>query len=104
MSKLARDDNGQLTQIYTLGTTQVMTVTASSAQSSAIASDCTIIRLAVGSTAHCHFEIGSNPTASLTTSPMAPANSVQYIKVSGGDKVAVIRGGTAVDISISQVV
>jgi len=104
MSKLARDDNGQLTQIYTLGTTQVMTVTASSVQSSAIASDCTIIRLAVGSTAHCHFEIGSNPTASLTTSPMAPANSVQYLKVSGGDKVAVIRGGTAVDISITQVV
>jgi hypothetical protein len=35
---------------------------------------------------------------------MAPANSVQYVKVTGGDKVAVIRGGTAVDISISQVV
>jgi len=103
MSKLARDDNGQLTQIYTLGTTQVMTVSASSVQSSAIASDCTIIRLAVGSAAHCHFQIGSNPTASLTTSPMAPANSVEYLKVSGGDKVAVIRGGTAVDISITQV-
>ena len=103
MSKLAKDDNGQLTQIYTLGTTQVMTVTASSVQSSAIDADCTIIRLAVGSTAHCHFQIGSNPTASLTTSPMAPANSVQYLKVTGGDKVAVIRGSTAVDISISQV-
>jgi hypothetical protein len=103
MSKLARDDNGQLTQIYTLGTTQVMTVTASSVQSSAIDADCTIIRLAVGSTAHCHFQIGSNPTASLTTSPMAPANSIQYLKVTGGDKVAVIRGATAVDISISQV-
>jgi len=104
MSKLARDDNGQLTQIYELGTTQVMTVTASSVQSSAVAAGSTIIRLAVGSTAHCHFQIGSNPTASLTTSPMAPANSVQYVKVTGGDKVAVIRGGTAVDISISQVV
>ena len=103
MSKLARDDNGQLTQIYTLGTTQIMTVSASSVQSNAIASDCTIIRLAVGSTAPCHFQIGSNPTASLTTSPMAPANSVEYLKVSGGDKVAVIRGGTAVDISITQV-
>jgi hypothetical protein len=103
MSKLARDDNGQLTQIYTLGTTQVMTVTASSVQSNAIASDCTIIRLAVSGAAHCHFQIGSNPTASLTTSPMAPANSVEYLKVSGGDKVAVIRGGTAVDISITQV-
>jgi hypothetical protein len=103
MSKLARDDNGQLSQIYNLGTTQVMTVTASSVQSTAIASDCTIIRLATSSGAHCHFQIGTNPTASLTTSPMLPPNAVEYIKVTGGDKVAVIRGGTAVDISITQV-
>jgi hypothetical protein len=103
MSKLARDDNGQLSQIYNLGTTQVMTVTASSVQSTAIASDCTIIRLANGSAAHCHFQIGTNPTASLTTSPMLPPSAVEYIKVAGGDKVAVIRGGTATDISITQV-
>jgi hypothetical protein len=104
MSKLVRDDNGQLTQIYELGTTQVMTVTASSVQSSAVAADCTIVRLAVASTAHCHIQVGTNPTASLTTSAMLPANSVTYIKVNGGDKIAVIRGATAVDISITQVV
>ena len=104
MSALAFDDNSNLTNIYKLGTTQVMTVTASSVQSTAIAANCTIIRLAVSNAAHCHFAIGTNPTASLTTSPMAPANSVQYIKVSGGDKVAVIRGATACDISITQVV
>jgi hypothetical protein len=103
MSKLARDDNGQLSQIYNLGTTQVMTVTASSVQSTAIASDCTIIRLANGGTAHCHFQIGTNPTASITTSAMLPANAVEYIKVTGGDKVAVIRNATATDISITQV-
>jgi len=104
MSKLVRDDNGQLTQIYELGTTQVLTVTASSVQSNAVDAGCTIVRLATGSGSHCHFQIGSNPTASLTTSPMMPPNSVGYFKVNGGDKVAVIRGGTAVDISISQVV
>jgi hypothetical protein len=104
MSSVARDDRGQLTQIYAFGTSQVMTVSASSVQSNAIASDCTIIRLASGSTAHCHFEIGSNPTASLTTSAMLPANTVQFVKVAGGSKVAVIRGGTAVDISITQII
>ena len=104
MSRLARDDHGQLTQIFSLGTTQVMTVSATSAQSTAIASNCTIIRLANGSAAQCHFEIGSNPTASLTTSAMLPANSVQFIKVSGGDKVAVIRGATATDVSITQII
>ena len=104
MSKLIRDENGQLTQVFELGTTQIMTVTASSVQSNAVAAGCTIVRLANSSTAHAHFQIGSNPTASLTTSPMLPANAVEYIKVTGGDKVAVIRGGTATDISITQVV
>jgi hypothetical protein len=104
MSRLARDDNGQLTQIFALGTTQVMTVTATSAQSTAIASDCTIIRLANGSAAQCHFEIGTNPTATLTTSAMLPANSVEFIKVAGGSKVAVIRGATATDVSITQII
>lgn len=103
MSELQFDDNGQLTQIYSHGTTQVMTVTASSVQSTAIASDCTIIRLANSSTAHAHFAIGTNPTATLTTSAMLPANAIEYIKVKGGDKVAVIRGGTATDVSITQV-
>jgi hypothetical protein len=93
-----------LTQIYALGTTQVMTVSATSVQSTAIASDCTIIRLANGSAAQCHFEIGSNPTATLTTSAMLPANSVQFIKVAGGSKVAVIRGATATDVSITQII
>jgi hypothetical protein len=104
MSRVARDDLGQLTQIYALGTTQIMTVTASSVQSNAIASDCTIIRIANSSQAHFHFQIGSNPTASLTTSPMMPANQVGYFKVNGGDKVAVIRGGTATDVSITQII
>jgi hypothetical protein len=81
-----------------------MTVSASSVQSNAVASDCTIIRIANSSTAHAHFQIGSNPTASLTTSPMMPANQVGYFKVNGGDKVAVIRGGTATDVSITQII
>lgn len=104
MSKVQFDENGQQTTAYALGTTQVMTVTASSVQSNAVAAGCTIIRLANSSTAHAHFAIGANPTASLTTSPMIPANTVEYIKVNGGDKVAVIRGATATDVSITQVV
>jgi len=104
MSKVQFDENGQITNIYALGTTQVMTVTASSVQSTAFAAGCTIIRLASASGAHLHFAVGSNPTASLTTSPMLPPNTVEYIKVNGGDKIAVIRGGTAVDVSITQIV
>jgi len=104
MSKIQFDENGHPTNVYALGTTQVMTVTASSVQSTAFAADCTIVRLSTTGVGHLHFATGSNPTASLTTSPHLPPNSVEYIKVNGGDKIAVIRGATAVDVSITQVV
>ena len=103
MSKLFRDDNGQLTTFGALGTTQVMTVTASSVQSTAVATGVTMLRLANGSAAHCHFAIGANPTASLTTSPMLPANAIEYGACASGDKVALIRGATSTDVSITQI-
>ena len=103
MSKLFRDDNGQLTTFGALCTTQVMTVTASSVQSTAVGAGVTILRLANGAGSHCHFQIGSNPTASLTTSPTLPANAIEYVACSPGDKVAVIRSGTATDVSITQI-
>ena len=103
MSKLFRDDNGQLTTFGALGTTQVMTVSASSVQSTAVGAGVTMLRLANGGGAHCHFAIGSNPTASITTSPMLPTNCIEYVACSSGDKVAVIRNATATDISITQI-
>jgi hypothetical protein len=103
MSKLFRDDNGQLTTFGSLGTTQVMTVSATSVQSTAVGAGVTMLRLANAAAAHCHFSIGASPTASLTTSPMLPANAVEYVACAGGDKVAVIRGATATDISITQI-
>lgn len=104
MSKVQFDENGQQTTVYALGTTQVMTVTTSSVQSTAVDAGCTIVRLATTGAGHVHFSTGANPTASVTTSPVMPPNTVEYIKVNGGDKIAVIRGATAVDIVITQVV
>jgi len=104
MSKIQFDENGNPTTVFALGTTQVMTVTTSSVQSTAVDAGCTIVRLSTTGVGHLHFATGSNPTASLTTSPHLPPNSVEYIKVNGGDKIAVIRAGTAVDVSITQVV
>jgi hypothetical protein len=34
---------------------------------------------------------------------MLPANAVEYVEVTGGDKIAVIRGATATDVSITQI-
>ena len=104
MSKLFRDDNGQLTTFGMLGTTQIMTVTTSSVQSTAVAAGVTMLRLANSSGVHLHFAIGASPTASITTSPMLPGNAVEYVACASGDKVAVIRSGiTATDISITQI-
>jgi len=103
MSKLFRDDNGQLTTFGALGTTQVMTVSATSVQSTAVATGVTMLRLANSGGAHCHFAIGSNPTASITTSAMLPTNCIEYVACASGDKVAVIRNATATDVSITQI-
>jgi hypothetical protein len=104
MSKLTRDDNGQLTTFGRMGTSQVMTVTASSVQSNAVASNCTIVRLSNINSGPLFFSIGANPTATTTTSAMLPPNALEYVAVSGGDKIAVIRGATATDICITQIV
>ena len=103
MSKLTRDDNGQIATFGRMGTTQVMTVTASSVQSTAVAANCTIVRLSNTNAAPAFFSIGANPTATVTTSAMLPANAVEYVEVTGGDKIAVIRGATATDVSITQI-
>jgi GTP-dependent phosphoenolpyruvate carboxykinase len=103
MSKLTRDDNGQVATFGRLSTTQVMTVTASSVQSTAVAANCTIVRLSNINSAPAFFAIGANPTATTTTSAMLPPNATEYIEVTGGDKIAFIRGATATDVSVTQI-
>lgn len=103
MSKLTRDDNGQIATFGKMGTTQVITVGATTGQSNAVAANCTIIRIANSSTAPAFFAIGTNPTATLTTSAMLPANTVEYVEINGGEKVALIRGAVATDVSITQI-
>jgi hypothetical protein len=95
MSKLSRDDNGQLCTFGQLGVSQVISATSTSQQSNAFAAGTTIVRLANTSTTHVHYEVGANPTASTTTSECLPINTVEYIEVSGGQKVAVICGTTS---------
>jgi hypothetical protein len=88
-----------------LGTTQVFTVTNSSVQSTAFGANTTMIRIAC-SLGHCHFAIGANPTASLTTSAMMPNNRSEIIRVSPGQKIAVIKdsGVTSSTFSVTELV
>jgi hypothetical protein len=90
MSKLTRDDTGKVCTFGEHGASQVISVTTSSQQSAAFGAQTTIVRIANASTSHLHFAVGANPTASNTTSAQLPINRVEYIEVSGGDKIAVI--------------
>jgi len=103
MSTFQLDPNGVANGVPALGTTQVFTVTNSSVASTAFGQNTTMIRVAV-SLGHCHFAIGTAPTASITTSPMATTNNVFFVRVNPGDKIAVIKdsGVTSSTLSVTE--
>jgi hypothetical protein len=34
---------------------------------------------------------------------MLPVNAIEYVEVTGGDKIAFIRGAVATDVSVTQI-
>ena len=105
MSIFQLDPNQVAYGVSSLGTAQVFTVSNSSVQSTAFGASTTMIRLSC-SLGHCHFEIGTNPTASITTSPMMPNNFSEIIRVNPGQKIAVIKDAavTASTFSVTELV
>ena len=93
MSTFQLDPNQVAYGVAAIGTTQVFSVTNSSVASTAFGTNTTMIRIAC-SLGHCHYQIGSAPTANLTTSPMMPNNFSEIIKVNAGEKIAVIKDAT----------
>lgn len=95
------DDNGQLMPVVRFGAAQVLAYTGTSAQSTALSADASVIRIV--STTDCHVLIGDNPTAT-TTSTFLPAGLVEYVGCKGGNKVAAIQksGGTAGSLFITD--
>ena len=106
MSFQLRDDNGYvIPQVFDVGATQVFTVTTSSVQSTAFGAQTRFVRVAV-SNGHCHVQIGSSPTASITTSVMIPNNWAEVFACNPGDKIAVIKDAavTLSTISVTELV
>ena len=100
MSTFQLDPNSVPYGIASLGTTQVASVTNSSVQMNAFGASTTMIRIAC-SLGHCHYAIGSSPTATVTTSAMIPNNTVELIKVSPGQKIAFIKDATVASSTAS---
>jgi hypothetical protein len=100
MSTFQLDPNNVPMGVASLGATQIFTVTNSSVQSTAFGANTTMIRLACSS-GHCHIAIGANPTANVTTSAMIPNNFSEIIRVSPGQKIAVIKDATVASATLS---
>lgn len=98
----ATGSNGWHFPIFGLGTTHVLDNPTVSTQTPAFADDTRIIRVSVTGD-HCHFNIGSNPTASESDSPSISAGNVEYFKVKGGWKLAAIdahaHGGVEITVT-----
>jgi len=105
MSTFQLDPNQVALGVPSLGTTQIFTVSNSSVQSTAFGASTTMIRVSC-SLGHCHFQVGTNPTASITTSPMMPNNFSEIIRVTPGQKIAVIKdsGVTSSTFSVTELI
>ena len=79
-----------------MGATQTVAVGASSAASNAVNANTREIR--VIATVDAYVEISSAPTAS-SSSFILPAFTVEYFRVAGSDKVAVLRVGSVTGTS-----
>ena len=105
MSTFQLDPNQVAYGVASMGTTQVATVTNSSVQMTAFGASTTLVRIAC-SLGHCHYQIGTNPTASITTSTMIPYNSLEIVAVTPGQKIAFIKdsGVTSSTVSVTELV
>jgi hypothetical protein len=82
------------------GTVLKLTSGSSSSASSAFSANIEYIR--VVSTIACHIQVAVAPTAAVTTTYL-PANEVEIIKVSPGEKIAVLRvGGSDGELYVTE--
>jgi hypothetical protein len=105
MSTFQLDPNQVAYGVASMGTTQVASVTNSSVQMTAFGASTTLVRIAC-SLGHCHYQIGTNPTATITTSTMMPNNSIEIVAVTPGQKIAFIKdsGVASSTVSVTELV
>ena len=99
MSRIALDDSDIPVQVIEPGPTQTVAVGASSAQSTALAVNTTLVR--VFSDTLCHLAFGDNPTATSSDFPLA-ADTEAYLRVQRTSKIAVIQNAAAGTLWITE--
>ena len=86
MSKLAIDANAKPIQCLRPQTTDVVSVTTSSAQSSAVPANCRVLRLVAN--VDCFYTVAS--ATATDQDVFLPSGVIEYIHVYEGDRVAVL--------------
>lgn len=87
MSKLAIDANAKPIQVMRPQATERVSVSGTSAQSTAIPANCRVIRII--SSTDCFYTLDS--TTATSSDAWLPAGVVEYIHVYEGDQIAVIQ-------------
>lgn len=82
------------------GTNQKVTTTGTSAQSTAVGSATTIVRLYASQ--NMYIQISSNPTAAVASSTYLPTGIVEYFGITPGDKIAAIQDTTTGTLFITE--
>jgi len=91
MSLLGLDDNGRDAQCLSIGTSQKVTFTGTSAQLTAFGDSTDFVR--VFPTQDCFLAVGLSPTAT-SASAFCPGGILQYFRVNPGQVMAHISDGT----------
>lgn len=93
--------SGSYADAIFIGTSQKVSTSATSAQSTALGSSTTLVRLIA--TKDCHIKTAANPTALADgTCLYLPSNVELRIGVVGGEKIAVIRDGVDGSLFITE--
>lgn len=101
---MARNTSGERTSYGLNGTTQSISITASSAAiSNAVSANSHVVRLYLsGATNPCFVRSGSSPTAVTTDMPIAPGIP-EYFNVPAGEKIAAIGTGSDGTLYVTEV-
>ncbi len=99
MSRKVSGDHGSSFPAAYIGASQTISVSGTSAQSTAFSSSTTLIRLF--STEDCYIAMGDSPTAN-SSGMFLPGGIVEYVGVKTGQKLAAIRDANSGTLYVTE--
>lgn len=94
----------QMLQSSRIGVTQIVSYDGTTAITNGFGSETWQIRIVSSTACNYHIYDTGSPTASNTTDPYLPANWVEYVTVTPGQKISALKatGGTAGVLTVTE--